>query len=254
MAYSEEANAAFEARRDGTSLPLVPNEMSDEQALAAHLAVADLFAQNGDQIGGWKIGMTSGAARDAFGESFRPFGFVLDSRVFHTGASVDYHVNLPTGIEPEICVKLATELRGPDVTPEAAEAAVESVAPGFELLEQRVVDSGSTQRATRLIDGLSHWGMVVGEMVPVAFLDRSATCELSCDGELIEKATANDDLVIDDIFLSLSRLANLLHEFGRSVEPGQIVLTGSFAKVPVETPSEWRAAFSGIGGVSVRLH
>ena len=37
---------------------------------------------------GWKVGLTSGAARDSMGEGFRPFGHIHRDRVFNSGARI----------------------------------------------------------------------------------------------------------------------------------------------------------------------
>jgi 2-keto-4-pentenoate hydratase len=58
---------------------------------------------------------------------------------------------------------------------------------------------------------------------------------------------------MDDPFLSLSRLCALLHQYGRGLEPGQRVITGSFCNETVKGPGGWRAVFSGIGEVAVRF-
>ena len=44
------------------------------------------LANLGDRlVAGWKIGLTSGIARDSMGQGFRPFGYILADRVFASG-------------------------------------------------------------------------------------------------------------------------------------------------------------------------
>lgn len=245
--------AAFEARRAGTGLdPLV--DVEADEALALQLEVAGCFAEEqGDAIGGWKVGMTSGAARDAMGEGFRPFGYVLGSRIFRSGAEVPFHLEVPGAIEPEICLVLGEPLRGPDVTPDQARAAVRAVAPSFELLESRVTASGPGTRGTKLMDGLSNWGLVLGEEVPVDRLAAATSVELHRDGSLLETAVAGDTLEIDDVFLSLARLCQRLDAVEAGLAAGQPVLTGAFVKTPAAAPSTWLARFADIGEVAVTL-
>ena len=49
------------------------------------------------------------------------------------------------------------------------------------------------------------------------------------------------------------RLCRLLHAYGRGLEPGQPVITGSFCHHAITQPGSYRASFSGIGEVSVRF-
>jgi 2-keto-4-pentenoate hydratase len=97
----------------------------------------------------------------------------------------------------------------------------------------------------------------VGAQVPVdEFVDgiSGVAMELTRGDDVVARATAGVDLDIDDPFVSLSRLSNLLDRYGRGLEAGQPVITGKFAgPVPVEGPTSWTAKFSGIGEVSVRF-
>lgn len=249
----EAVRAAFQARRAGIGLePLVDVEAGE--ALALQLEVARCFAEeDGDAIGGWKVGMTSGPARDAMGEGFRPFGYVLGSRIFRSGAEVPFRLQVSGAIEPEICLVMGAPLRGSDVTPAEARAAVRAVAPSFELLEQRMTASGPGSRSTKLIDGLSNWGLVLGEEVPVDRLAEATVVELHRDDALLETAAAGRTLEIDDVFLSLARLCERLDAVGAGLEAGQPVLTGAFIKTPAAAPSRWLARFVDIGEVAVTL-
>ncbi|GIT39888.1 MAG: hypothetical protein Ct9H300mP8_10840 [Gammaproteobacteria bacterium] len=59
--------------------------MSDE--LYAGLE-RQLVALAGRKNAGWKVGLTSGQARDSMGAGFRPFGYILSERVFSSGAEL----------------------------------------------------------------------------------------------------------------------------------------------------------------------
>jgi 2-keto-4-pentenoate hydratase len=245
--------AAFQARRAGTGLDTLVDVGADE-ALAMQLEVARCFAQEeGDPIGGWKVGMTSGSARDAMGAGFRPFGYVLGSRIFRSGATVPFQPQVPGAIEPEICLVLGEPLRGSEVTPDRARAAVRAVAPAFELLASRMTATGPGTRGTKLIDGLSNWGLVLGDEVPVDRLAEHTSVELHRDGSHLETAVSGETVEVDDVFTSLVRLCQRLDAVGAGLEAGQPVLTGAFIKTPASAPSTWLARFADIGEVSVTL-
>jgi 2-keto-4-pentenoate hydratase len=71
------------------------------------------------------------------------------------------------------------------------------------------------------------------------------------DDQLVETNTPG--ATMDDPYLSLARLCRLLHKYGRGLEPGQPVITGSFCHHPVPQPGSYRAVFSDIGEVSVKF-
>ena len=58
---------------------------SADEGQALQFQLLDRWLNEGEELGGWKIGMTSGESRDALGVGVRPSGFVLKSRIFRSG-------------------------------------------------------------------------------------------------------------------------------------------------------------------------
>lgn len=205
---------------------------------------------------GWKVGLTSGVARDSMGPGFRPFGFILPERVFPSGARIERAGIQTPGVENEFCFTMGRIL-GADATRDDAIAAVESVCAAFELNERRLTPGATT--ADRLADDLSQWGIVVGESRVLdwnAFPFADVSVRLSLDGGEIENVAAAGH--IDDHFDSLAALARQLARFGRSLEPGHRVITGSFGKHAVTEACRLDGDFDagaakGIGRVSVEF-
>ena len=208
------------------------------------------------EVAGWKVGLTSGGARDSMGPGFRPFGFILPERVFPSGAKVERAGIMTPGVENEFCFTMGSQLGAGAMRDDALEA-VESVCAGFELNERRLSPGATT--ADRLADDLSQWGIVVGEPRVLdwrgfAFADVSV--RLSLDGSELESVAAAGH--IDDHFDSLAALACQLARFGRSLEPGHRVITGSFGKHAVTDACRLDGDFDagtakGIGQVSVEF-
>ena len=239
-----------ESRRGSTAVVL-DQELTFDEAFELQLEVADRLVADGDSIGGWKVAMSSGAGRDMMGVDFRPFGFVLGSRIFGSGDSIALAGHVPALIEPELCLILGEPLGTVDVTPEQARAAVRAVAPAFELVELRQPFGGAETHPRLVADAVGQSAIVVGEEVAVSALPTPVAVELFRDGEQVATATAGDTIEIDDPFLALARIASLLGEHGRGLEPGQAVLTGSFAALPVQPGTAWRAEFRGLGEISI---
>lgn len=226
--------------------PSTPVNVDDGQTIC--LGVLDRLLAEGEQLGGWKLGLTSGRSRDAFGAGVRPFGFILASRVHASGAVVRRLPGL--GVENELCWVLAEPLAGESVTAADARRAVASVAPAFELNQNRLPNDAAP--GARVADNLSQWGLVVGVLQPVAgifdldVLLEELTVTLLCDEELRERVPARGH--IDDHFESLARLARELARFGRSLAPGEHVITGAYTRQRVERPATWRGEFGAILG------
>lgn len=220
--------------------------------LRVQLGVLQRHLQRGERLAGWKVGMTSGPARDAMGPGFRPFGFVLASRTFESGARLKRSEIPGCGIEAELCFRIGATLGGDDTTPERAAAAVAALSPAFEINARRI--AGASDDGVRLADDLSQWGIVVGpEIAPVpSALDFDALqVELFGDGMRTGAALGRD--VMDPHYLSLARLARLLGSFGLALEPGQRVITGAYTRQQVRGPGHWRGDFGALGAVEVEL-
>ena len=199
----------------------------------------------GEALGGWKVGLTSGQARDSMGPGFRPFGYILESRIFASGARIGLHAFERVGVENECCFTIGRELAG-DVSRDAVAGAVQGVAPAFEINERRL--PADALAADRLADDLSQWGIVAGESRGVAGVDfESLVVTLARDGEAVETVAARGH--IEDHFDSIAALAAQLSRFGRTLQPGQRVITGSFGRCPVTEPSRWSGDFGSELGV-----
>ncbi|MCW3820092.1 hypothetical protein ONA91_37240 [Micromonospora sp. DR5-3] len=241
--------AFVDARLDGVAGPGANAAAYDRHdALGLQLAVLDRLVAAGDRPAGWKVGLTSGPRRDVMGEGFRPFGYLLESRTLGSGDTVG-HDRIRSGyLEPELCLVLGAPLRG-DIDPAAARSAVRAVAPAFELNERRL--SAHADDPTTIADGLGNWGIVVGPEAPVPSTLTGTTVDLWQDDRKV--ATRTPGASMDDPFLSLSRLCALLHRYGRGLDAGQRVITGSFCNESVQGPGTWRAVFSTVGDVTVRF-
>jgi 2-keto-4-pentenoate hydratase len=121
----EVVDGMYVARRDGSQPSgLGQVQFGLDEALDVQLAVLRRFQAEGDTLGGWKVGLTSGKARDLMGKDFRPFGYVLKHRILQSGAAVAVANIMDCQLEPEICLIVGSPLRGDDVDVARAKAAV----------------------------------------------------------------------------------------------------------------------------------
>ena len=258
MNVEEAADRIWEGYRRGEYFPSeLAGRLSFDEALRVQLDVLERRIAEGERLAGWKIGLTSATVRAHFGTDRQPFGHILESGVIASPGEVALDdLGGGCGVEPELCVTMGSDLRGPGVTADAARAAVASIAPGMEINQKRsggVVDFGLS-----IADNLTQWAIVQGPASPLAdgpladgFDSDSLRVTMSCNGEVRADVVGRD--VIDDHFVSVATLANVLGDHGRRLEAGQRLITGSFSKHDVSRGEVWRAEFAGLGACSVRF-
>jgi 2-keto-4-pentenoate hydratase len=248
MNQAEVADALHRARRDGKEPQSVAGvELDNDAALAIQLHVLDRFKAEGEALGGWKAALSSGTSRNMMGKDFRPFGYVLKSKILKSGDRISRAQMFQCRIEPELCVIMKAPLRGANLNATDARAAVGAIAPAFEINDIRTRSEWG--RPLLLADGLAQWGIVVGPLSPVRDGLANTTVRFFENDKLIETATPGEQM--DDPFLSLARMCAVLDRFGLGLEVGQPVITGAFCRTAVNAANSYRAEFSGIGDVSI---
>lgn len=205
----------------------------------------------GERVAGWKLGMTSGPNRDAFGAGVRPFGYLLSSRLQRSGATLWWDETVGTGsIENELCFQLSQDVTQP-VDAASIRPLIAGVAPGFEINQVRL-DPGATP-TERIADNLSNFGLVVGGLQQIGDAWDQAALKVSqlhnADG--VGSVTAAGH--IDDHFESLATLANQLLRFDRVLQAGQWVITGAFVRAEQPRTGLWSGDFGELGRVHLRV-
>ncbi|MEZ5557865.1 MAG: hypothetical protein R3E86_04880 [Pseudomonadales bacterium] len=205
----------------------------------------------GETVGGWKLGLTSGASRDAFGPGIRPFGYILNSRILPSAATLHWSRIGNGGIENEVCFVIGTDVTAP-VDALSVRAAVAGVAPAFEINQRRIPQDSPPEE--RIADDLAQWGIVVGTpvAVPAQWDQQALTVTLSHDGRRVEQVAARGH--IDDHFESLATLANALRAFDRHLRAGDRIITGAFGRANQPASGEWAGDFGApLGRVTLNI-
>lgn len=146
------------------------------------------------------------------------------------------------GFENELCLRIGTPLRG-SVTFEQA-AAFDAVAPAIEVIEKRgvfgadfplAIAGNAQQRA--FVSGT--FKAFDGDLAEVAL-------DLRVNGVSQERSTGA--AVLGNPINSLVWLASKLDQFDRSLQPGDLVMSGSFTKQYAASASDRVVVdFQGIG-------
>lgn len=231
------------------SLP-ADGEQALDLGLRLQLGVLETWQAAAESVGGWKIGWTTRSARDSGGQNYRPFGFVLSSRIHKSGEILPLGLVGPNpAVELEIGVTMGTDLAGPDVTPEQARSAVSGLWPAFELVCRRI--PSGVGLAARLGNDLGNWGIVVGPEQPPDSPLAALEATLRRRDEVVGRGGTGPE-VLDDPFLSLARVTRTLDRYGLGLRAGQFLITGSLLPAcPVDGPGTFTGDLAALGAVSV---
>jgi 2-keto-4-pentenoate hydratase len=230
--------------------PWLSERLDLHAALAVQVRLLRRSVEGGERLAGWKVGLTSERARRALGADARPFGYLLASHVFGSGAEIPASTIRHPSIEVEFLFTIDRPLRGADVTPAEARAVVGHVAAGYELNERRA-GSSRPDLAAMATDRMAQWGIVEGDGVEPGDLDLDeVVVRMWCDDD--ERVSARSGDEVDDHWASIARLAAELDRYGMGLEPGDKVITGALGRFDLHPGERWRASFDGIGDVSIR--
>jgi 2-oxo-hept-3-ene-1,7-dioate hydratase len=193
----------------------------------------------GRVVKGHKIGLTSKAMQSALNIDEPDSGVLLDDMFFADGGLVPSERFIATRVEAELAFIMKTRLAGPGCTLFDVLNATDFVVPALEILDTRIERVDRETRATRKIfdtvaDNAANAGIVLGGR-PLRPLDADlrwigALCFKN--GQLEETGLAAG--VLNHPATAVAWLANKIAPHGLALEPGQVVLAGSFIR-PIET-------------------
>lgn len=216
------------------------------QAIGRHLRTAD-----GEELRGWKVGLTSAAMQEMMGVDQPDGGYLLESMVVNSGAQLRAHRFVQPRVEAEIAFLLKSGLQGPGVTREEVLEATQAFAPALEIIDSRIAD-WRIGIVDTVADNASSGMAAIGDWqdadeVPVEQLGVS----LAVGPEIVR---GRGDAVLGHPAEAVAWLAGVLAQSGERLEPGDIVLPGSVARaVPIAAGQAAYATFDRLGEVSVHL-
>lgn len=209
----------------------------------------------GRRIIGRKIGLTSRAMQQAMHIDEPDYGTLLDDMVFDNGTQIDAGRFTDLRIEAELAFVLGRPLAGTDLGADEVMAATDWVAPALELIAARSfrVDP-ETGRPRGIVDTISDnaaaAGIVLGERVRPDGVDlRWCGVILKRNGIVEETGLAAG--VLDHPANGVAWLARRFAAHDIALEPGQVILAGSFTRpVGVAAGDRIEADFGPLGCLS----
>lgn len=234
-------------------------EMTLEDGYLISRAWVSRKIAGGRKVIGHKIGLTSRAMQRSSNVTEPDFGTLLDDMLFPNGQDIPISRFIEPRVETELAFILKEPLKGPDCTIFDVLRATDYVVPALEIIDARIerIDkpTGTTRKVFDTIaDNAANAGIVVGgrPVKPDAVDLRWVAALLHKNGVIEESGVAA--AILGHPATGVAWLADKLAPYGEWLEPGQIVLGGSFtAPVFASAGDSFHADYGPLGSISVRF-
>ena len=249
---------AEKSRQQIRAVTLRHPKMTMDDAYAVQSAwVKRKREEDGDQVTGYKIGLTSRAMQLAMNIDTPDFGVLLDSMSYPNGGVIAAADFCDPRIEVELAFVMKERLFGENLSVEEVLDATDYVVPALELIAARShrtdPDTGYTRTVIDTIsDNAANAGYVLGsERFDARSIDlRWSGAILYVNGEVEETGLAAG--VLDHPAKGISWVCKRFAPHGIALEPGQVVLSGSFIRpVVVSSGDRFVADYGSLGTVEV---
>jgi 2-oxo-hept-3-ene-1,7-dioate hydratase len=252
--YAAEVN-----RQQIPALTLDFPHMDMDDAYAIQRKWVDRKIEEGRTIKGYKIGLTSRAMQMAVNIDEPDYGILLDDMFFEDGATLKASDFLDPRIEVELAFVLKKPLFGENISIIEVLNATDYVMPALELIAARCLRTDPKTGYTRKVydtisDNAANAGIILGGR-PIRPDDidlRWAASMLYLNGKIEETGVAGG--VLGHPAKGISWVCKRFAPHGIGLEPGQVILAGSFTRpVPVKAGDTIHADFGPLGGIAVNF-
>ncbi len=233
-----------------------PSEMFPHIEIADSYAISSMLAERrvaaGARIIGHKIGLTSKAMQAASKIDEPDYGYIFDDLLIENGARVAFDGYCVPRVEPELTFVLKAPLQGPGVGLVDVLRATDYVVPSIEIIDARVTEP------RRIFDTVADNGAAAGLVLggrPV----RPDAVDLRWVGAIFHRNADIEETgiaagVLGHPAMAVAWLANKMAPFGTVLEPGHMLLSGSFTRpVWAARGDTLMADFGPLGTVSVQF-
>jgi 2-oxo-hept-3-ene-1,7-dioate hydratase len=244
--------AAQKERKQAIQLSVTFPAITIEDSYAISTEVANRKMAAGAKLIGHKVGLTSKAMQRSSMIDEPDFGFILDDQMIADGAKVKHADYCKPRVEVELAFVMGKRLLGPGIGLTDVLRATEYVVPAIEIVDARLQD----QR--KITDTVADNGAAAGIALggrPVGPLD----VDLRWVGGIMYKNSEIEETglaagVLGHPALGVAWLANKLGSVGTALEPGHLVLTGSFTRVVFAQKGDTlHADFGPLGGIAIQF-
>ncbi len=232
------ANDLNEAEKSGTQLrqfSIEHPEMTIDDAYAIQKAWVEQKIAEGRELRGHKIGLTSRAMQISSNIEEPDYGALLDDMFFEEGTTIPTDRFIVPRVEVELAFILGKPLTGPNCTIFDVLDATEWVIPALEIIDARLHHIDPETKITRKVfdtisDNAANAGVILGGRAirPLDLDLRRVSGVLYRNGVIEESGVAA--AVLNHPAKGVAWLANKLAPHGVTLQPGQVILGGSFTR------------------------
>lgn len=256
------ADKLYRAEQDRaqiTPLTLRHPEMDMDDAYAIQEAWVNRKISDGRTVTGYKIGLTSRAMQMAMNIDTPDFGVLLDDMAYRSGDEIAASDFTDPRIEVEFAFVMKEALSGDDVTVDDVMRATDYVIPALELIAARSFrvdpETGYTRTVCDTIaDNAANAGYILGDQqIDPGEIDlRWSGAMLYLNDEIEETGLAGG--IMGHPAHGIRWVCKRFSAHGIGLEPGQIILAGSFTRpVIVKAGDKIMADYGPLGKIQVNF-
>src|SRR6267142_1722127 len=243
---------AEKEKKQAVQLSVTYPHITIEDSYAISTAVAQHKIKGGAKLIGHKVGLTSKAMQASSQINEPDYGHLLDTMMVPDGAKVAHASYCLPRVEIELAFVLGKPLKGPGIGLLDVLRATEYVVPAIEIVDARL------QNPRKIFDTVADNGAAAGIVVggrPIKPMDvdlRWVGGIMYRNSEIEETGVAAG--VLGHPALGVAWLANKIGAHGVAIEPGHLVLAGSFTRVVFAGKGDTlHADFGPLGGIAVQF-
>lgn len=252
-------DAAERSRQQIRQFSLDHPEITIEDAYAIQRAWVEMKIKDGRKLVGHKIGLTSRAMQVSSNITEPDYGALLDDMLFDEGTDIPFERFIVPRVEVELAFILGKPLKGPNCTIFDVLDATEYVIPALEIIDARIHQVDPDTRVTRKVfdtisDNAANGGVVMGGR-PIRPHDmdlRRVPAILYRNGVIEESGVSA--AVLNHPAKGVAWLANKLAPYDVTLQPGQIILGGSFTRPVAANPGDsFHVDYDQLGSIACRF-
>jgi 2-oxo-hept-3-ene-1,7-dioate hydratase len=252
-------NEAEKSRTQIRQFSLEHPGMTIEDGYAIQRSWVALKMSEGRALKGHKIGLTSKAMQYSSQIDEPDYGDLLDDMFFADGSDIPSSRFIVPRVEVELAFVLGKPLSGPNCTIFDVLGATDYVVPTIEIIDARIHQIDPETKVPRKVfdtisDNAANAGLVMGGR-PVRPLDvdlRWVAAVCYRNGVIEESGVAA--AVLNHPANGIAWLANKFAPHGVTLQPGQVILGGSFTRpVPARPGDTFHVDYGALGAISCRF-
>jgi len=233
--------------------------MTVEDGYAIQREWVRLEIADGRSVRGRKIGLTSRALQQASQIDEPDYAPLMDDMFFEQGGDIPFDRFIAPRVEVELAFVLGRPLKGPHVNLFDVLSATEYVTPAVEIIDARIEQFDRDTKAMRKVydtisDFAANAGIVTGGR-PV----RPTDVDLRWVGALLHKNGVIEETglaagVLSHPATGVAWLANKIAPYDEQLNPGDVVLSGSFTRpATAQRGDNFHVDYGPLGSIAFRF-